>query len=35
MDVHAYRSLLDVTIDKILAKQQAEEARQGQPPTNS
>jgi len=27
MDVHAYRSLLDATIDKILEKQQAEEAK--------
>jgi glycine cleavage system H protein len=35
MDVHAYRSLLDVTIDKILAKQQAEQARPGSSPSNS
>jgi glycine cleavage system H protein len=27
MDVHAYKALLDVTIDKILAKQQADEAK--------
>jgi len=28
MDVHAYKSLLDVTIDKILEKQKADEDRQ-------
>jgi glycine cleavage system H protein len=30
MDVQAYRALLDTTIDKILAKQQADEAKAGE-----